>query len=220
MFIVRPSRTKITIAAQIHALDHDDTMKPRTNPDRITSAKKTHRSVLACSVASSSSRMQVSSRSEFRRQSTRTGCTSSKPKLTSRGVRTNPPSIATFLRPEGLHVMRRRGVGVWVSGDEDRRQAMLTSLGAAEGPRVLDGDDRKLQVLAALLDASPHPVHIGDFEEALGASRPTVRRDVRAAEAWLEGHHLHLQRLPGVGIVVRGSEDRKSTRLNSSHEWT
>jgi transcriptional antiterminator len=127
-------------------------------------------------------------------------------KLTSRVVRYNLPSIETFLRPEGLLVMRRRGVGVWVSGDDDRRHALLTTLGTAVGPRVLDGDDRKLQILAALLDASPRPVHIGDLEEELGASRPTVRRDVRAAEAWLEGHHLHLQRLPGVGIAVRGSE--------------
>src|SRR2546430_2513239 len=127
-------------------------------------------------------------------------------KLTSRVVRYNLPSIETFLRPEGLHVMRRRGVGVWVSGDDKRRQAMLTGLGAAAGPRVLDGDDRKLQVLAALLDAAPRPVHIGDLEEELGASRPTVRRDVRVAETWLAGHHLHLQRLPGVGIAVRGSE--------------
>src|SRR6266568_2903385 len=127
-------------------------------------------------------------------------------KLTSRVVRYNLPSIETFLRPEGLHVMRRRGVGVWVSGDDARRQAMLTSLGSAEGPRVLDGDDRKLQVLAALLDASPRSVHIGALERELGASRPTVRRDVRAAETWLEGHHLHLQRIPGVGIAVRGSE--------------
>lgn len=127
-------------------------------------------------------------------------------KLTSRVVRYNLPSIETFLRPEGLRVMRRRGVGVWVSGDDDRRQAILTSLGAAAGPRVLDGDDRKLQVLAALLDASPRPIHIADLEGELGASRPTVRRDVRAAETWLEGHHLHLQRLPGVGIAVRGSE--------------
>ena len=127
-------------------------------------------------------------------------------KLTSRVVRYNLPSIETFLRPEGLQVMRRRGVGVWVSGDEDRRHALLTTLGTAAGPRVLDGDDRRLQILAALLDASPRPVHIGDLEEDLGASRPTVRRDVRAAEAWLEGHHLHLQRLPGVGIAVRGSE--------------
>lgn len=127
-------------------------------------------------------------------------------KLTSRVVRYNLPSIETFLRPEGLHVMRRRGVGVWVDGTDDRRQAILTTLGTAAGPRVLDGDDRKLQVLAALLDASPRPVHIGDLEGELGASRPTVRRDVRAAETWLEGHHLHLQRLPGVGIAIRGSE--------------
>ena len=127
-------------------------------------------------------------------------------KLTSRVVRYNLPSIETFLRPEGLQVMRRRGVGVWVSGDDARRQAILTSLGTAAGPRVLDGDDRKLEVLVALLDAAPRPVHIGDLEGELGASRPTIRRDVRAAEAWLEGHHLHLQRLPGVGIAVRGTE--------------
>src|SRR5947207_7894009 len=127
-------------------------------------------------------------------------------KLTGRIVRYNLPSIDTYLRPEGLRVMRRRGVGVWVSGNDDRRRAILSTLGSVAGPRVLDGDDRKLQVLAALLDASPQPVHIADLEEALGASRPTVRRDVRAAEAWLEGHHLHLQRLPGVGIAVRGSE--------------
>jgi len=127
-------------------------------------------------------------------------------KLTGRIVRYNLSSIDTFLRPEGLRVMRRRGVGVWVSGNEDRRQAILTTLGAVAGPRVLDSDDRKLQVLAALLDASPRPVHIADLEERLGASRPTVRRDVRAAETWLEGHHLHLQRLPGVGLAVRGSE--------------
>jgi transcriptional antiterminator len=127
-------------------------------------------------------------------------------KLTGRIVRYNLPSIDTFLRPEGLRVMRRRGVGVWVAGSDDRRHAILTSLGSVAGPRVLDSDDRKVQVLAALLDASPYPVHIADLEVALGASRPTVRRDVRAAEVWLEGHHLHLQRPPGVGIVVRGSE--------------
>src|SRR5437899_1069635 len=126
--------------------------------------------------------------------------------LTGRIVRYNLPSIDTYLRPEGLRVMRRRGVGVWVQGDEDRRHALLSALGSVAGPRVLDGDDRKLRVLAALLDESPRPVHIADLEEALGASRPTVRRDVRAAEAWLEGHHLHLQRLPGVGIAVRGTE--------------
>src|SRR2546430_13387367 len=99
--------------------------------------------------------------------------------LTGRIVRYNLASIDTFLRPEGLRVMRRRGVGVWVAGDEERRRALLVNLGSVAGPRVLDSEDRKLRVLAALLDASPRPVHIADFECALGASRPTVRRDAR-----------------------------------------
>src|SRR5438445_54804 len=103
--------------------------------------------------------------------------------LTPRVVRYNLPLIESYLRSAGLQVVRRRGLGVWISGEEEQRRAILASLDPSAGPQVLDTADRKLR-----------------------ASRPTVRRDVRAAEAWLEEHHLHLQRIPGVGIVVRGSE--------------
>jgi transcriptional antiterminator len=109
-------------------------------------------------------------------------------KLTSRVVRYNLPSIETFLRPEGLRVVRRRGAGV------RRRRSAARDLGDSwrrGWTRARDGEDRKPQVLAALLDAPPRPVHTGDLEGQLGVSRPTVRRDVRAAESWLEGHHLH-----------------------------
>lgn len=126
--------------------------------------------------------------------------------LTPRVVRYNLPAVETFLESSGVRVMRRRGVGIWASGDEARRRAILTSLDTAAGPRVLDTEDRKLHALAALLDAAPEPVHLRDLEVDLGASRPTVRRDVRAGESWLEEHHLHLQRLPGIGLAVRGSE--------------
>jgi transcriptional antiterminator len=49
-------------------------------------------------------------------------------------------------------------------------------------------------------------VRLESLELELAVSRPTVRRDVRAAEAWLEGHRLHLRRRPGVGVVILGSE--------------
>jgi mannitol operon transcriptional antiterminator len=126
--------------------------------------------------------------------------------LTPRVVRYNLPAVETFLESSGVRIMRRRGVGIWASGDEGRRRAILTDLDTAAGPRVLDTEDRKFHALAALLDAAPEPVHLSDLEVDLGASRPTVRRDVRAGESWLEEHHLHLQRLPGIGIAVRGSE--------------
>ena len=127
-------------------------------------------------------------------------------KLTTRIVRYNLPPVESYLRSAGLEVVRRRGVGIWVSGDDDQRRHTLTSLDPATAPRVLAAEDRKLRVLVTLLDAAPGSVELGDLEVELGASRPTVRRDVRAIETWLEEHHLHLQRLPGVGVAVRGSE--------------
>ena len=127
-------------------------------------------------------------------------------KLTTRIVRYNLAPVESYLRAAGLEVVRRRGVGIWVSGNDDQRRKMLTGLDPASAPRVLAAEDRKLRVLITLLDSSPESVELGDLEIELGASRPTVRRDVRATEAWLEEHHLHLQRLPGVGVVVRGTE--------------
>jgi transcriptional antiterminator len=127
-------------------------------------------------------------------------------KLTTRIVRYNLAPVESYLRSAGLEMVRRRGVGIWVSGDDDQRRQTLTHLDPATAPRVLAAEDRKLRALLTLLDASPEPVALADLEVELGASRPTVRRDVRATEAWLEEHHLHLQRLPGVGVVVRGSE--------------
>ena len=127
-------------------------------------------------------------------------------RLTTRVVRYNLPSIETYLRSGGLEIVRRRGVGIWIRGDAERRTELLARLDAEAGPQVLNIADRKLQALAALLDRAPEPLHLADLEVELGTSRPTARRDVRAAERWLEDHHLHLHHLPGVGVVVRGSE--------------
>ena len=127
-------------------------------------------------------------------------------KLTTRIVRYNLPPVESYLRSAGLEVVRRRGVGIWVDGDDNQRRQTLTGLDPTTAPRVLAAEDRKLRALITLLDASPEAVELGNLGIELGASRPTVRRDVRATETWLEEHHLHLQRLPGVGVVVRGNE--------------
>lgn len=126
--------------------------------------------------------------------------------LTHRVVRYNLPSVESYLADRGLVVRRQRGVGVWVEGEPSTRQRILDELDAAPGPAVLGVDERQSRVLLALLDAAPLAVRSESLEASLGVSRPTVRRDVRAAEHWLEQHRLHLRRLPGVGLAVRGSE--------------
>jgi len=121
-------------------------------------------------------------------------------------VRYELPSIEAYLAGRGLHVMRRRGVGIWIDGDDATRASVRTELMTSPGLVVLDPADRQSRVLLALLEAAPQPARSESLETQLGISRPTVRRDVRVAETWLEQHRLHLRRIPGVGLAVRGSE--------------
>src|SRR5439155_3824936 len=127
-------------------------------------------------------------------------------RLTDRVVRYNLPSVEAYLAGHGLRLVKRRGVGIWIDGDRATRTAVMADLATAAGPAVLDAEDRQARVLLALLEAAPEAVRSEDLESRLGVSRPTVRRDVRVAEAWLEQHRLHLRRIPGVGLAVRGSE--------------
>jgi transcriptional antiterminator len=127
-------------------------------------------------------------------------------RLTDRVVRYNLPSVESYLAGHGLRLVKRRGVGIWIDGDPEIRTAVIADLAAGAGPAVLDADDRQARVLLALLEAAPDSARSEDLESRLGVSRPTIRRDVRVVEAWLEQHRLHLRRLPGVGLSVRGSE--------------
>jgi transcriptional antiterminator len=127
-------------------------------------------------------------------------------RLTPRMVNYDLRAVDPYVRSVGLRIVRRRGVGVWIDGAAEQRQEALTGLGRALGPRVLDPGGRRIRVLVALLDRAPDAVHSHDLEAEVDASRATVRRDVRSAEGWLEEHHLHLQRTPGIGLAVRGTE--------------
>lgn len=127
-------------------------------------------------------------------------------RLTNRVVRYNLDAVGSFCQREGLRLLRRRGVGVWIEGEAALRAGAIGRLGIENGPAVLDVADRLWRVLLVLLEAAPEAVTSERLEHQLAVSRPTVRRDVRAAEGWLEQHRLHLRRLPGTGIAVRGSE--------------
>jgi transcriptional antiterminator len=126
--------------------------------------------------------------------------------LTARVVRYNLGSVEGVLRGSGLRLVRRRGLGVWVDGPQAARAAVRQGLDTDHGPSVVETVDRRASVMVDLLDVSPDPVPLERLEASLAVSRATIRRDVRAIEAWLEGHRLHLARIPGAGVAVRGSE--------------
>ena len=126
--------------------------------------------------------------------------------LTARVVRYNLGSIDGVLRGSGLRLVRRRGLGIWIDGPQAARAVVRQSLDTDAGPSIVETDERRATVVVDLLDAAPDPVRLERLEASLAVSRATIRRDVRAIETWLEGHRLHLARIPGVGVAVRGNE--------------
>jgi transcriptional antiterminator len=127
-------------------------------------------------------------------------------RLTDRMVRYNLASVDAVLADHGLRLARQSGIGIWVEGSPIAREGLLAALDRSTGPAVLDPSDRRGRILLALLVASPDALRSEALEERLGVSRPTIRRDMREAEDWLEQHRLHLRRMPGKGIAVAGSE--------------
>lgn len=127
-------------------------------------------------------------------------------KLTDRMVRYNLESIEGTLADHGLRLARRRGVGIWIEGPPTARDELLGVLDHASGPAVLDPVERRERILLVLLTAAPESVRSETLEERLEVSRATIRRDIREVDRWLEGHRLHLRRIPGRGIAVVGSE--------------
>jgi mannitol operon transcriptional antiterminator len=126
--------------------------------------------------------------------------------LTDRVIRYNLPSVETFLSANGLRLVRRPGVGVWAEGPPDARSRIGETLDASLGPAILTPGDRQDRILLGLLRATPGAVSSETFERRLDVSRPTIRRDIREVETWLERHRMHLRRLPGVGIAIVASE--------------
>jgi len=126
--------------------------------------------------------------------------------LTDRMVRYNLASVDSVLAEHGLRLARQSGIGIWIEGSPAAREELLEALDRSAGPAVLDPTDRRGRILLALLVAAPDALRSEALEDRLGVSRPTIRRDMRGAEDWLEQHRLHLRRMPGKGIAVVGSE--------------
>src|SRR6266566_6450113 len=76
-------------------------------------------------------------------------------RLTDRMVRYALPSIEAYLADWDLRLRKRRGVGVWVEGNESVRRTVRSELDASPGPAVLGPVDRQSLVLLALLEAAP-----------------------------------------------------------------
>ncbi len=127
--------------------------------------------------------------------------------LSERVVRYRLGSVERYLKSEGATLTRRRGSGLVVEVDDDRRIEILADLDERVGaPRVYTPEEREHLLVAGLLWEAPNVIPLESLTADLEVSKTSARRDLQRAEPWLENNSVPLVRKPGKGIVVAGTE--------------
>jgi mannitol operon transcriptional antiterminator len=127
--------------------------------------------------------------------------------LSARVVRYNLPLVRRWLsgREISLSVERRTGFTVEAT-DEARHSAARELASADSGPLLLTPAERR-QLLLFELFTREGDLSDRDLRLRIASSRATLSRDLTAAEDWLRGYNLYIQRRPRLRTLLVGRED-------------
>lgn len=125
--------------------------------------------------------------------------------ISKRTVQRELESIEKPLKKYHLEFCSKTGTGIWLEGGPEEREALLTMLEAEDSLDVSDkGQRRKRLILEILKDKEVKKLYY--YSDMFGVSEATVSSDLEAVEEWLSGFGLKVQRRPGLGIGIEGTE--------------
>nr|WP_314930780.1 HTH domain-containing protein [Shuttleworthia satelles] len=109
------------------------------------------------------------------------------------------------LREYGLLLLRKKGVGISVTGSEQAKERLRGELEEKEAGEPTDVAGRRNRLLFELIrDKVPRKIYY--YSQLLGVSEATVNKDMSALGPWLEQNHLKLVKRQGFGVALSGSE--------------
>lgn len=127
--------------------------------------------------------------------------------LSQRVVRYRLSGVSDYLERNGLELITKPGIGMWIEGPGEASDMVRTELASRTDARRLYAQDERMDVLrAALLFDAPDVMSLDKLQWMLEVSKTSTRRDVNRCEPWLESFGLHIARRPGAGIALLGPE--------------
>ncbi len=110
------------------------------------------------------------------------------------------------LREYRLQFVSKTGVGVWIDGTPEDKQALLALLQEGDVQNVSGREYRRKQLTIALLQQK-EVRKLFWYSSKFKVSEATISTDLEIVEKWLLEHHITLVRKPGSGISVEGKEE-------------
>ncbi|WP_018247491.1 BglG family transcription antiterminator [Orenia marismortui] len=126
--------------------------------------------------------------------------------VSARTIRSDLNKIAETLNDEGIKLIKKPRVGVWLEVDPAIRSKLRKKLFSAESYRdPFSSETRQKYILKCLLQAE-EKYTMKDLANELYVSRTTIYNDLEFVEEWLSKYNLVLEKKQNYGIEVQGRE--------------
>ncbi|SHE34202.1 BglG family transcription antiterminator [Alkalibacter saccharofermentans] len=120
-------------------------------------------------------------------------------------VRNHLNSLAEFLKEEGMSLVKKPNVGVYLDVNEEQRVKLKSNYGNLKREETYDFRYRKEYILEILL-INKFNYTMQMFADELYCSKSTIVNDLEAVEEWLENYSLKLKRKQNQGLWIEGEE--------------
>lgn len=134
--------------------------------------------------------------------------------VSKRTVQRELEYTASSLKGYDITFMSKTGVGVWLGGTEDEKQRLREALSEKDDYDVGNRELRRKKLILELLREKGLK-KLFYYSSRFKVSEATISTDLEAAETWLKQYGLTINRKPGSGISVEGSEEdyRRAIRV-------
>lgn len=125
--------------------------------------------------------------------------------VSKRTVQRELDYIHYILRNHDIELCTKTGLGIWIEGEESKKQKLLTQLENQKQNDFTDKTERRKGLMLELLkDQTPKKLYY--YANLFSVSEATIGKDLEYVESWFLKYHLTILRKPGYGVILQGSE--------------
>ncbi len=109
------------------------------------------------------------------------------------------------LQPYKLEFASKTGVGVWIVGEDEDKNLLLSELNSDNSVDDTDKEYRRKRIVFEILK-DKGVKKLFWYSTKFKVSEATISADIEFLEPWFNSHDLKVVKKPGSGISVKGSE--------------
>lgn len=133
--------------------------------------------------------------------------------VSKRTVQRELEYIDHSLKAYDIEFLSRTGVGVWLEGSKAEKERLLEDIQETDDYDVTNRDERRKRLILEILKEKGLK-KLFYYSSQFGVSEATISTDLEAIQTWLNRYGLLVNRKPGSGVSIEGSEEsyRKAIR--------